>query len=427
MLAASPRIVRSSLAKIRDFPEVLYLGSYPPRECGIATFTRDVKAALDTRAGARGHVMAINESGDAHAYSSDVIGAIERDDPDSYLHAARVINAHPAHIVNVQHEYGLFGGERGAHLLELLSRLTKPAITTLHTVLPQPDVVLRRVTRELCNHSSAIVVMSHTARHLLAHHYGVDPRKIFVIMHGVPDVPLRSSRHFKRRLGLPGKTIISTFGLIGPDKGIEYLIEALPAIFARHPETVYVLLGETHPAIRRHSGEAYRDSLAQRVHELGIGERVFFENRYLSDDEIVSALLATDVYVSPSLDPNQVVSGTLSYAVAAGRVVVATGTAYARELLSDRRGVVVPLRDSGALIDAIDGVLTDTDARRDIELAAYRYGRRMTWRNVAREYEHALEQARRLDGRHVVRSFGRPTVLLAPARSPREPLPIGNS
>ncbi|MBV8171694.1 MAG: glycosyltransferase [Candidatus Eremiobacteraeota bacterium] len=427
MLAASPRLVRSSLAKLRDFPQVLYLGSYPPRECGIATFTRDVKAALDDRAGTRGHVMAVNELGENHAYASDVIGAIERDDPDSYLHAARVINAHPADVVNVQHEYGLFGGERGAHLLELLSRLTKPAVTTLHTVLPQPDAVLRRVTRELCNHSSAVVVMSYTARHTLAHHYGVDPRKICVIMHGVPDVPLRSSRHFKRRLGLPGKTIISTFGLIGPDKGIEYLIEALPAIFARHPNAVYVMLGETHPGIRRHSGEAYRDSLAQRVHELGIGDRVFFENRYLADEEIVSALLATDVYVSPSLDPNQAVSGTLSYAVAAGRVVVATSTAYARELLAEGRGMVVPLRDSEALVDAIDAVLDDSDVRRAIEVAAYRFGRRMIWRNVAREYEHALDHGRRLDERHVVRSFGRPTVLLAPARPAREPITIGNS
>lgn len=425
MLAASPRIIRSSLAKLRDFPQVLYVGSFPPRECGIATFTRDVKSALDARAGTRGNVVAINDAGEHHAYPSDVIGQIDRDDPDSYLHAAMLINGHSADVVNLQHEYGLFGGERGAMVLELLSRLTKPVVATMHTVLPEPDAVLRRVTRELCNRASAVVVLSETARHLLQHHYGLDPRKILVVLHGAPDVPLRASRHFKRHLGLPDKTIISTFGLIGPDKGIEYLIEALPAIFRRYPEAVYVLFGETHPGIRRHSGERYRESLAQRARELGIADRVFFENRYLADDEIVSALLATDVYVSPSLDPNQVVSGTLSYAVACGRVVVATATAYARELLAEGRGIVVPFRSSTALSDSIQGVLADQRQRSSIEVAAYRFARRMTWRSVARDYEDALRLTRQLDGTRVVRSFGRPSVMLPAMPRAREPATIG--
>ena len=425
MLAASPGIFRSHFARMRAIPRVLYVGSYPPRECGIATFTQDIKSALDERAGARGDVIAINESAEEHAYPADVVGVIDRDEPDSYALAARDINAHSADIVNLQHEYGLFGGERGAMVLELLSRLTKPVTTTLHTVLPQPDGVLRRVTRELCHHSCVVVVMSHTSRHLLQHHYGIDPRKIRVVLHGVPDVPLRASRHFKRRLGLPGRTIISTFGLIGPGKGIEFLIDALPAIFERHPDAVYVLLGETHPTIRRREGEAYRESLAQRVRNLGIEERVCFENRYLSNEEVVTALQATDVYVSPSLDPNQVVSGTLSYAVACGRVVVATASACARELLAEGRGITVPFRDTAALVDAIDGVLDDSAARHAMELAAYRFGRGMIWRNVAREYEAALRLTQRLDGTHVVRSFGRPTVLLAPTLRAHEPLGAG--
>ncbi|MBV8222231.1 MAG: glycosyltransferase, partial [Candidatus Eremiobacteraeota bacterium] len=384
-----------------------------------------VKSSLDARAGARGHVVAINEPGERHAYPSDVIGAIDRDDPDSYSHAAALINAHPADVVNLQHEYGLFGGERGAMVLELLSRLTKPVIATLHTVLPQPDAVLRRVTRELCNRASGVVVLSETARHLLQQQYGIDPRKLRVVLHGTPDVPLRASRHFKRQLGLPDRTIISTFGLIGPDKGIEYLIEALPALFRRYRDAVYVLFGETHPGVRRHSGERYRESLIQRAYDLGIADRVFFENRYLADEEIVSALLATDVYVSPSLDPNQVVSGTLSYAVACGRVVVATATAYARELLADGRGIVVPFRDSVALSDAIQGVLSDQRLRSSIEVAAYRFARRMTWRHVARDYEDALRLTRQLDCTRIVRSFGRPSVLLPATPRAREPLTIG--
>jgi glycosyltransferase involved in cell wall biosynthesis len=426
MLAASPGVFRS-LTGLRAFPRVLHVGSYPPRECGIATFTRDVKCALDARAGTRADIIAIGESDETYAYPMDVIGAIDRDAPDSYASAARLINAHAADIVSLQHEYGLFGGERGAMALELLSRLTKPVITTLHTVLPQPDAVLRRVTRELCNRSAVVVVLSHAGRHLLQHHYGIDPRKIRVVLHGVPDVPLRASRHFKRRLGLPDRTIISTFGLIGPSKGIEYLLEALPAVFSRHPDAVYVLLGETHPSIRRRDGEAYRESLSRLARDLGIEDRVCFENRYLADEEVVGALLATDVYVSPALDPHQVVSGTLSYAIACGRVVVATASAYAGELLADGRGLTVPFRDSDALAQAIDGVLADAHARRSMELAAYRFGRRMIWRNVAREYEGALHLTRALDGTHAVRSFGRPEVLAVPGLRARQALPVGNA
>ena len=403
MLAkASPELFRSPLRRLRPIPRPLFLASFPPRECGIATFTDDIKTAIENRTGEAADVIAVDD-GKAYAYPASVIGTIERDDAGSYAAAAELINAHPSEVLNVQHEYGLFGGDRGEMLVELLARIVKPIVTTLHTVLPAPDLVLRRVTREICNRSDAVVVLAQRGKDLLEGDYGIDPRKVRVVLHGAPDVPLRSSRHFKRRLGLGGKTVLSTFGLLSPGKGIEYLLDALPAIFERHPRAVYQLLGETHPQIRRREGEAYRESLMARAERLGIADRVSFENHYMTGDEIIEHLLATDVYVSPSLDPNQIVSGTLSYAVACGRVVVATASAYARELLADGRGMAVAFRSAAALELAINAVLADPRRRAAMETVAYRFGRRMIWPRVAREYEAAFRDAARV-GRFKFRS-----------------------
>jgi glycosyltransferase involved in cell wall biosynthesis len=403
MLAkASPALFRSPWRRLSPIPRPLFLASFPPRECGIATFTDDIKIAVETRLGEIADVIAVDD-GKAYRYPACVIGTIERDDPASYAAAAELINAHSSEVLNIQHEYGLFGGDRGETLIELMAHVVKPIVTTLHTVLPAPDPALRRITRELCNRSDAVIALAQRGKRLLEDDYGIDPRKVRVILHGAPDVPLRSSRPFKRRLGLGGKTVISTFGLLSPSKGIEYLLEALPAIFERHPRAVYQLLGETHPQIRRHEGEAYRESLMRRVEQLGIADRVRFENHYMTGDEIIEHLLATDVYVSPSLDPNQIVSGTLSYAVACGRVVVATASAYARELLADGRGVAVAFRSAAALKLGIDAVLADPRRRAAMETAAYRFGRRMIWPRVAREYEAVFRDAA-LVGRFKFRS-----------------------
>lgn len=394
---ASPALFHSRFPRLGTIARPLFLASYPPRECGIATFTQDTKTAVEIRSGLPADVIAVDD-GKAYAYPPCVIGTIERDEAVSYAAAAALINAHPSDVLNIQHEYGLFGGDRGEMLIELMARVMKPIVTTLHTVLPSPDPALRYITREICNRSDAIIVLAERGKHLLEDDYGIDPRKIRDILHGAPDVPLRSSRHFKRRLGLGGKTVISTFGLLSPGKGIEYLLDALPAIFERHPRSVYQLLGETHPEIRRREGEVYRESLMRRAERLGIADRVTFKDHYMTDDEIVEHLLATDVYVSPSLDPNQIVSGTLSYAVACGRVVVATASAYARELLADGRGVTVAFRSAAALELGINAVLADPRRRAAMETAAYRFGRRMIWPRVAREYETAFRDAAR-DGR----------------------------
>jgi glycosyltransferase involved in cell wall biosynthesis len=374
-------------------PRVLFLGSYPPRECGIATFTEDIRGAYDLLAGASSDVIAVTDEGRSYDYPPCVVAEIHRDDRRSYIEAARLANNHPADVVNIQHEYGLFGGERGDYLLTFLAALQKPVVVTLHTTLPKPDEQLRFVTRELCNRSDTTVVLAYTGRRILEERYDIDPRKIEVILHGVPDVPLRSSRHFKRRMGLGDRTVLSSFGLLSRGKGIEYVIEALPSIFAQHPDAVYLLLGETHPEVKRREGESYREALFERVSELGLCNRVRFIDHYMHDEEVVEYLEATDVYVSPSLDPDQIVSGTLSYAVACGRVVVATASAYARELLADGRGVTVPFRDSASIATAVSSVLSDQQLRSSIETAAYRFGRVMTWPRVAKGYQHIFAAA----------------------------------
>ena len=374
-------------------PRVLFLGSYPPRECGIATFTEDIRGAYDLLTGSPSDVIAITDEERSYAYPPCVVNEIHRDDRRSYLEAARFANNHSADVVNIQHEYGLFGGERGDYLLDLLSALSKPVVITLHTTLPKPDERMRFVTRELCNRSDATIVLAYTGRRILEERYEIDPRKIEVILHGVPDVPLRSSRHFKRRMGLGDRRVLASFGLLSRGKGIEYVLDALPSIFAQHPDAVYLLLGETHPEVKRREGETYRQSLAERVQRLGIGDRVRFVDHYMHDEEVVEYLEATDVYLSPSLDPDQIVSGTLSYAVACGRVVVATASAYARELLADGRGITVPFRDSASIVTAVSSVLSDPQLRSSIETAAYRFGRAMTWPRVAKGYQHTFSAA----------------------------------
>ncbi len=391
--ATRPTLLFNAPAHGVSRPRVLFVGSYPPRECGIATFTEDIRGSYDILFGQPSDVIAVTDERRAYDYPPCVVAEIHRDDRQSFLAAARFANDHPADVVNVQHEYGLFGGDRGAYLLDFLAELRKPVVVTLHTTLPSPDERMRFVTRELCNRSSSVVVLAYTGRRILEEHYGIDPRRVEVILHGVPDVPLRRSHHFKRNLGLGDRHVLSTFGLLSRGKGIQYVIEALPAIFARHPDSVYLLLGETHPEVKKHEGEAYRESLAARVEELGLSDRVRFIDHYMHDAEVVEYLQATDVYVSPSLDPDQIVSGTLSYAVACGRVVVATASVYARELLADGRGITVPFRDSASVASAVNAVLDDPQLRSSLETTAYRFGRSMTWTRVARRYESAFEGA----------------------------------
>lgn len=385
-------------------PPMAMLSSFPPRECGIATFAQDLLGAIESAGHLRNltrlnsaspWVIAMNEAGQPPSqYSPPVRQSIDRDIRSQYREAAQTLNANSRiQVVSIQHEYGLFGGEYGDYLLDFIGTLKKPVALTMHTVLERPNHTLRRVTEELINRSSAVAVLAQSAKDILTEYYTrANLSKVEFIPHGTPSVRREPSDRFKRELGLDGYTVLSTFGLLGPDKGIEYAIQALPEIIARHPDVVYLVLGQTHPGQRKHSGESYRESLMRLVDELHLQEHVRFYNRYLSMPELLQFLRATDIYVIPYLNPLQIASGTLAYAVAAGKSVVSTPFVYAREMLGSGRGVLADFRDPRSLTSSINGLLEQPDIKAEVERRAYAFGRRMHWPNVGVAYCRMLNR-----------------------------------
>lgn len=369
-------------------PRTIFLGSFPPRECGIATFTKDVVDSFNRAFGMASRVIAVDEpGGDVRRYGPDVVARIGEENRYSYKEAARFVNRDPAvQLVNVQHEYGLFGGERGEWLLDFLRALEKPVVLTLHTVLPDPDETMLRVTRELCEAASKVVVLSETGRQLLEQTYGVEADCVRVIHHGVPDVPFQNTEPAKASFGIGQRTVISTFGLINRGKGLEYAIEAMREVVDKHPEVLYLILGQTHPVVRRREGESYRETLQASVRDAGLQYNVQLVDKYLDFDELVSYLAATDIYLTPYLNPTQIVSGTLAYAVGCGKAIVSTPYLYAQEVLAHNRGFLCEFRDSASIARQLTMLLDDPALRRATERRAYRFGRQMTWPHVAREY-----------------------------------------
>ncbi len=368
-------------------PRALFLGSYPPRECGIATFTKDVVDAYDRAFGFSSPVIAVDEPGaDVRRYPPEVVGRIAEAERAGYTAAARFVNKYPVDLVNVQHEYGLFGGERGEWLVDFIRALEKPVVLTLHTVLPEPDEAYLRVTRELCESAAKVVALSETGRGLLESVYGIDPQRLETIHHGVPDVPFQDTSSAKASFGIGQRTVISTFGLISRGKGLEYAVEAMRSVVRRHPEALYLILGETHPVVRRQEGESYRESLHAMVRDFKLHYNVQLVDKYLDFDEVVSYLAATDIYLTPYLNPAQIVSGTLAYAVGCGKAIVSTPYLYAQELLAHNRGFLCDFRDSASIAQGLNMLLDDPALRRATERRAYRFGRQMTWPHVAAEY-----------------------------------------
>jgi polysaccharide biosynthesis protein PslF len=366
---------------------VLFLGSYPPRECGIATFTKDVVDSYDRAFGLRSQIIAIDEpGGELRRYGPEVVARINEAERRDYTAAAEFVNRHPAELVNIQHEYGLFGGERGEWLLDFMRAVEKPIVITLHTVLPEPDEQMLRVTRDLGALASRIVSLSATGCDLLINTYGIDAEKVRLVHHGVPDVPFRDTALAKAEFGIGQRLVISTFGLINRGKGLEYAIDAMKTVVKRHPEALYLILGETHPVVRRREGESYREELAATVRESGLQYNVQLIDKYLDFDELVSYLAATDIYLTPYLNPVQIVSGTLAYAVGCGKAIVSTPYLYAQELLAHNRGFLCKFRDSVTIAQSVDALLDDPSLRRSVERRAYRFGRQMTWPHVAVEY-----------------------------------------
>jgi glycosyltransferase involved in cell wall biosynthesis len=368
------------------------LGNHLPRQCGIATFTTDLSDSIAAQFSKLDCVVvAMNDGGQSYLYPPRVGFEIDESDIGSYRRAAKFLNANKIDVVSVQHEYGIFGGKAGNYLLTLLRKLRMPIVTTVHTILGKPDSMQRRAMNEIARLSRRLVAMSGRGAALLHDVHGVPEHKIDIIPHGIPSVPFAASN--KKDLGIEGKSVIFTFGLLSPDKGIEHVIDALPTILARYPDTVYLVLGATHPHIKERYGESYRESLERRAQGLGVDSSVIFHNRFVSRRELIKFLSAADIYVTPYLKPEQSTSGTLAYAVGSGKAVISTPYLYARELLADGRGILVPWRDSQTIARAVVDLLSDDAKRLALCARAAAHGRSMVWPAVARRYLQSFDRA----------------------------------
>jgi glycosyltransferase involved in cell wall biosynthesis len=377
----------------RRIARVAFLGNHLPRRCGIATFTTDLSQAISVEDPSLDlMVLAMNEAAHQHAYPPQVRFELPESDSDAYLRAADFLNVNTVDVLSLQHEFGIFGGKAGSHVLALLRALRMPVVSTLHTILGEPNDDQRRVMDEIATLSERLVVMSESGASLLRDCYGVPESKIDLIPHGSPRVP--PTAEAKERVGVPGRPVLLTFGLLSPDKGIEYVLDALPAVLARFPDAVYIVLGATHPHVRERQGEAYRLSLESRSRDLGVEASVIFTDRFVSADELADVLGAADVCITPYLQPEQSTSGVLAYAVGAGKAVISTPYRYATELLAGGRGIVVPWRNAPALAEAVNTVLADDSARlAQLSARAETIGHRMEWPTVARSYVASFERA----------------------------------
>ncbi len=394
---------------------IAFIGNSLPRRCGIATFTTDLQQAISTsQPEIEASIMAMTDHGQAYDYPAAVALQIKDDNIDEYVRAADFLNTGRFDAVCLQHEFGIFGGEAGAHILVLLSRLTMPVVTTLHTVLAEPTTAQRAVMQRIVEASSKVVVMAKKGRELLHTVYQVPDDKIEVIPHGIPDVAFVAPDAAKARLGFAGRSVILTFGLLSPNKGIEVMIDAMPSILKRRADAVYVVLGATHPNLVRDQGEAYRESLMSRVRELGVEDHVVFLDHFVDQTTLLEFISMCDVYVTPYLNEAQMTSGTLAYSFGLGKPVVSTPYWHACELLADGRGVLIPFGDAAATGREIAELLTDTPRRQAMCKRAYAVSRSMTWQRIAERYLSVFESARQVQW---LKALARPDKALPETRT----------
>jgi glycosyltransferase involved in cell wall biosynthesis len=374
---------------------IAFVGTYVPRRCGIATFTRDLRCAVAAHLpGARCLVVALDDAGHTYEYPDEVRFHCNDGEPDAFRRAAELFDLANVDVVSLQHEYGIFGGVAGENVLELLRHTRVPVHTTLHTVLAEPSAAQRRVMDEVLHLSARLAVMTQRGRALLRDVYGIDDTRIDVIPHGIPETEFVDPESVKPRFGLQGRKVLLTFGLLSPSKGIEHVIGALPEIVRRHPDVVYVVVGATHPHLLREQGERYREQLSSLAHRLGVGGHVEFYDRYVDMPDLLAFLAATDIYVTPYLNQDQITSGTLAYAFGCGKAVVSTPYWHATELLADGRGVIVPFADAAAIASEVSRLLADGGQRDVLRQNAYAIGREMTWSRVAARYAEAFRRTR---------------------------------
>jgi len=371
-------------------PIILYMGTYPPRECGIATFTRDVTDAIHKNLSPQVDygIVAMNANGsNIYNYPNKVVMELNDRELDDYVNAAKKINKmNNVLLVNIQHEYGIFGEDYGKYFIDFLHVLEKPAVITLHSILPKPNRKLKRVVKLMEENSSAFIVMAQEGIRILREDYGVE-KDIFFIPHGIPFIPYEASTHEKKKLGYSNNFIISSFGMMNRGKGYEYVIESLPEVIEKYPNLLYLIVGETHPVVRKREGEEYRNFLEQKIKELGLEKNVKFYNKYVKLHEIIRYLKATDIYISAGLDKNQITSGTLVYAMGAGRPVISTPFTHAKEIINSDRGRLAEFKSPDSFKGALLELIPNYQLRKRLELNSYHYSRQMTWPNVAIAYE----------------------------------------
>ena len=365
---------------------IAVIGNHLPRQCGIATFTTDLCNAIgEEYKRAQLLVVAVNDPGSHYEYPSRVRFELVEDDPSSYEDAANFLNSSNIATVSLQHEYGIYGGPAGSLILRLMRRLKMPVVTTLHTVLREPDLDQLVVMHEIAEHSDRLIVMSKHSSQFLQDVFRVPGEKIDLIPHGIPDLPFAGPERYKDSFST-GKTVLLTFGLLSPNKGFENMIRALPRIVAQHPNVVYIIAGATHPHVRRREGARYRLQLQALAKELGVDEKVVFHNRFVSPQEMASLVGSADIYVTPYRYEAQAVSGTLAYALGAGKAIISTPYWHAAELLDNGRGALVPFEDPAAIADATIELLDNDAAREAMRKRAYLYARQMVWDQVAQSY-----------------------------------------
>lgn len=365
---------------------VAILGTSLPRECGLATFSQDLIDELATIADFNPpRVIAVNDH-ERYAYGSQVIAQIDRNERLDYTQTAEAVNLSNVDLLVIQHEFGIYGGESGSHLLDFAEKLQIPVVTIFHTVLPQPTLLQRQIMTRLAALSVKVVTMAQNTVGDLIAVYGIDPSKITVLHHGVPQVKTAARAELKERFGFADRQVLSTFGFLSPGKGIEYAIEAMSGVVRRHPQAVYIVWGKTHPAVKLATGEVYRQKLVDLVATLGLDDHVKFVDRLLTQEEIIQSLVMSDIYMTPYLGRDQAVSGTLAYGIGYGRVIVSTPYRYAEEMLADGRGLLAEFRDAASLEASILALLDHPQRKLDMEVRTAALGRTMMWPEIAQRY-----------------------------------------
>ena len=391
--------------------KIAFLADYIPRKCGIATFTADLREAITAQyPGLHSSIIAMTDRSEGYDYPPEVRFEIPEQDISAYRRAADFLNLINVDVLCLQHEFGIFGGPNGRLLLPLLRNLRMPVVTTLHTILSDPSVEQKRVLQEVITLSARVVSMTEKGGEFLRDIYGTPADKIDLIPHGIPDVPFADPNYYKDKFGVEGRPVLLTSGLLSPNKGIENVINALPAVVCDFPNVVYIVLGATHPNLIRDHGETYRLSLERLAKKNGVEKNVIFFNRFVDKDELLEFLGAADIYITPYLNKAQITSGTLAYSFGVGKAVISTPYWHAQELLADGRGLLVPFGDSSSISRAVCDLLRNETTRHAIRKTAYLIGRKMVWSHVAHEYAQSFDRARHEHSAQTARRIEPPTL-----------------